>query len=39
VTEDVAGNLKTRNLGVIIVDANAPIEHMDIQWGKKGKPG
>jgi hypothetical protein len=39
VTEDVAGNVKTRNLGVIIVDADAPIEHMDIQWGKKEKSG
>jgi ferric-dicitrate binding protein FerR (iron transport regulator) len=39
VSEDVAGNVKTRELGVIIVDSDAPIEHMDIKWGKKDRPG
>lgn len=40
VTEDVAGNTETRDLGVIIVDANAPIEDLKIRWKKrKGKPG
>jgi glucodextranase-like protein/FecR-like protein len=38
-TSDVAGNIKKRDLGIVIVDANAPIKDINIQWKEKKKAG